>query len=1027
MDIRICPPCDYASPPPAVECPHCGSALEVRDERWLIGQTLGSYRIECILGSGGMGVVFGARHQALLREAAIKVLQPGLGSGGDCGESAEAFARRFLHEARLLASLDHPGIVGIYDFAVAPFGFPYLVMPRLRGETLRELLRRHPEGLAPSWVAAIVQDLCEALGYAHGRGVVHRDLKPENVFLGADAGLAWTRLLDFGIAHSPQRDGLDQTRTGMLLGTPLYLAPEQLRGERVSAATDQYSLALLVIELLDGRAVRAGESLTAIMRRYASTPLPPTALPQRLDPAQLRALRRATDPQPDARFPDLAGFRAALGLPEPDRIALAEALCIAATKAAAAPAAQLTTPAPTLQPPATLPASRRPPAAPQVAPAARRDSPRRRVSVRVVLLIAACVALLIGLWQFRQSDPSVPAPAPAAGSVKQVDPASAGDWLRPVDAMPLPGALAALAQVDQSLVLRQAGGWMLLDMTLQSAAPGAALARGERLVGADDQQRLWLLHDAQIDALDPGSGRRETVATFDPATPAGDEDSGWTLSADGRWLARIQTDRVTVFRVAQGQAQVWMEREVMPATRVALGSRSLALAGPRGQLEVWNLDGRQRLWQRELQAFRVNVLRLSEPLGRLALATEEAIEVYSLDTGAAQGVLATRATDLLWFDDGPRLASVDGRRLRLWEWRDGAPVQAQEVELRADWLFRGRTHLICGGEGMLHRFAFGPRLAPIDAGVGSVWSAAAFGGYAYLGGSAPQLARLAPQTEVLHRQLHDAGVPDLRVHDGRLVSASDDRTLAAWRLPELEPLWRARGHEFMINQIGVGGALWTASSDGSLRRWRWPELEPDLDIALRARVDPQLELHALWVAADDAELLVGTWNHRLLRLRRDQASWALASAPLPAHTGYRMLDLPDLHAVLVVGIDPGRLTLYDRRDGTLVDLPDLGRDCMAGVVDGSGRGAWLGCSAALVRLRLLRAEDGGFAAEAAYREASELGVLGALALLPASGDGAPVLVAGNDVGQALFLPIPTDLPFHPLGQGAAPRGFVPLR
>lgn len=394
MDIRVCLPCGYAGPPPDVECPHCGTELVVRDERWLVGQVLGNYRIERILGSGGMGVVFGARHEALLREAAIKVLQPDLGSNDDTG-SAEAFARRFLQEARLLAALEHPGIVGIYDFSVSTFGFPYLVMPLLHGETLRELLRRHPQGLPQAWIAAIVQDLSAALDYAHAQGVVHRDLKPENIFLGTDGERSWTKLLDFGIAHSQDHGRLEHTMTGTLVGTPLYLAPEQLRGEPVSAATDQYSLALLVIELLNGRAVRAGQNLTLITHRYADAPLPETSLPKGLDPSQSQALVRATDPQPDARFASAHQFSTELTLPDPERVALAAALEDSTPALPQSPPTTAMTTPPPMVPPST-PTVNLPP--PPIANAKNRKPNHRNWLVAALLLLAA---LTIGFWLLR--------------------------------------------------------------------------------------------------------------------------------------------------------------------------------------------------------------------------------------------------------------------------------------------------------------------------------------------------------------------------------------------------------------------------------------------------------------------------------------------------------------------------------------------------------------------------------------------------------------------------------------------------
>ncbi len=1015
MDIRLCPHCDRGEAPPAVRCSTCGAALELRDERWLVGKNLGNYRIERLLGSGGMGVVFGGRHQTLLREVAVKVLQPGLGTTGDTASSdGDAFARRFLREARLLAALDHPGIVGIYDFDLSPYGFPYLVMPLLRGETLRALLDRHPDGLARAWVAAILQDLAAALGHAHEQGIVHRDLKPENVFLGVEGGQARVRLLDFGIAHGGRRDALDRTATGVLMGTPMYLAPEQLRGEMVSAATDQYSLALLAIELIGGRALRAGDDITEIVRLYARDAVAETRLPENLAVPEREALLRATDPQPPARFASCSEFVAALGLPPPDRAGLARVLRLPPTENTdpAAGTVVLKTPDTTRPPPAVSPLRAGAPAASGHA----RDSvwPMRIAAALGVLLLVAA-----SFWWLRRE------PGPVTQLAMPTTPAEAGgDWLRELDATPLAGALDVLAQKNQNLVIRQAGGWTLFDLATRTAAPGIALAPGERLLGADEDGALWLLHDARIDALDPATGTRTPVVDANPLL-TDDAAADWRLARSGRWLARLDRDRLVVLRVVAGKVERLLETPASLGASLALGDRLALLAEPRGQLRAWDLDAGTLRWSTPLGAFRTNRLALAEDLGRIALATEEAVLVFRAEDGVQTDAASFVASRLLWFADGPRLVSANARETVVWHWRDGTIVRAQQLP-GSDALLRGDTELLALGDGQLRRYAFGPPLPAVAVGVGQVWAAVAAADNFYLGGSEPALARLAVDGGLLHRSVHDAGIPDLRLHDGRLVSSSDDRTLAVWRLPELELQWRARGHEFFVNQLAVGGSLWSASSDGTLRRWRWPELEPAEDIAIGDRFSPRLELHGLWVAADDAELLVGSWGHRILHLRRDGANWSLASAPFEARTGYRLVDLPEAGAVLVVGIYPGRLALFDKAHGTLSDLPRDGRAWFAAVADGAG-GVWLGGAAEIAHLRVTPRADGRFDIRQRIVSASAFGAIGAMALRAGSAQSPALLLLGNAAGNAILLPPPDGDAADIHLTSAAVRQFKPQR
>ncbi len=993
MDLRVCLRCGRGEPPPAVRCSGCGQALELRDETWLVGQALGSYRIERVLGSGGMGVVFGARHQALLREAAVKVLQPGLGSHDDTDSRAEGYARRFLREARLLATLDHPGIVGIYDFDVSPFGFPYLVMPLLRGETLRALLDRHHDGLQPAWVAAILDDLAAALSHAHEHAVVHRDLKPENVFLVVSESQARARLLDFGIAHGGHKTALDRTATGVLMGTPRYLAPEQLRGDAVSAATDQYSLALVAIELLTGRSVRGGESLTEIMQRYATQPLPEDRLPADMPKARADALQRATDPQPLARFDSLAQFVEALSLPPPNRRSLAHALRIPDEAPALVSEDTLVL--------ATPPASKGVASQQSVSPRAigTAQSPAKGGMRRWLVLTAIIVAVAAWVVGIRpwQADGMASAPADFSTLAEH-------DWLRAGPSVPLAGSLEVLAQIDQTLVLRQAGGWALFDLDTNTVAPGVSLTPDETLLGVDDRARLWLMRDGQLDALDPIRGTRQRLAGAGPGLN-GNETARWSMARSGRWLARIDVAHFSVLALIEGQLQAQWQGPATAQSVLALGDRSLTIASPRGQLQTWDLETGKSGWIRDLPAFRVNALALAEDIGLVAVATEDFVQIYQLDDGKPVASLPFVAHSLMWVADGPRLLASNNRQLTVWAWQDGQ-FQSRQTLDNGGQLFEGDAAFFSLGDGYLRRYRFGPELGSVDTGVGQVWAAVADAHHFYVGGEKPDLVRLAPKEAVLRRQVHAAGIPDLRIHQDRLISSSDDRTLAVWRLPELDLQWRAKGHDFFVNQIALGASLWSSSSDGSLRRWRWPELEPAEDIALRPRFSEPLELHALWAAPDDSELLVGTWNDRILRLQRKDSAWVLASAPFEAHTGYRMIDLPGLDAVLVVGISPGRLTVYDRRDARLSDLPRDGRTWLAAVGDGSGAGVWLGGDGALTHLALHRRDDGRFDLRSEVFVASDFRSLGALALRMASEDHTAMLMLGNEVGQAIFLPPP---------------------
>jgi hypothetical protein len=258
---------------------------------------LGRYRLERRLGAGGFGSVWQARDEKLERDVAVKVI-PRDGRGDD----------RADREARAAARLNHPGIVALYELGADENDF-YLVSELVPGRTLAELAKAR--ALSDRDVARIGAALCEALEHAHGRGVIHRDVKPQNVMVLAEpaAGAGFAKLADFGVAHLASGDPL--TRTGDVVGTLAYMAPEQAEGQRVSSACDVYSLALTLFEAWTGTNPVRATSPAATARRLGR-PLPPLAKKRRdLPPELCEAIDLALHPDPAAR-PTPARLRAAL-------------------------------------------------------------------------------------------------------------------------------------------------------------------------------------------------------------------------------------------------------------------------------------------------------------------------------------------------------------------------------------------------------------------------------------------------------------------------------------------------------------------------------------------------------------------------------------------------------------------------------------------------------------------------------------------------------------------------------------------
>ncbi|MRG92210.1 serine/threonine-protein kinase [Polyangium spumosum] len=261
------------------------------------------YRVDRLLGSGGMGVVVAATHLELRTRRAIKVMLSHVVASPLCVE-------RFLREARTLSELRSAHVARVYDVGRLPNDAPFMVMEYLEGHTLMARLSRY--GPLPVEEAAThALHACEALAEAHARGIVHRDLKPENLFLTeASDGSPCVKVLDFGVSKLLHEEGPTRTSTGAIVGSPLYMSPEQVNAARdVDARSDIWAMGIILFQLVTGECPFRGNNVLQILAQLANkNPTPPSALRRDLPPALDAVILRCLQKDRDERYQDVVAL-----------------------------------------------------------------------------------------------------------------------------------------------------------------------------------------------------------------------------------------------------------------------------------------------------------------------------------------------------------------------------------------------------------------------------------------------------------------------------------------------------------------------------------------------------------------------------------------------------------------------------------------------------------------------------------------------------------------------------------------------
>ena len=446
-----CPHCDATLELDARFCPACGKATvstetradvsgPIREQREMIGREIaGRFRILAKIGEGGMGAVYRGEQISLKRACAVKVLRPELSVN-------QVLQSRFSTEAAAVAKLDHPNTVKVYDFGQDTDGSLFIAMEYVDGASLRSVIGKGP--LPPARAIGIAIQVAASLADAHQQSIVHRDLKPDNVML-VDKGRARdiVRVLDFGIAKLRDDSRSTQaamTQAGDMLGTPQYMAPEQIRGEAIDGRTDIYALGCMIYEMVTARLPYEAPTILAMLTKHLTEVVPPPsarrpelALPPAIDQIELAAMSK----DPNARPPTMDHYGEMLAavlqnLPaDPNRGASVGMNAIGAPPITPVPYTQtppLATPSPPAQTPAPATAPYVPPPIPPTTrsvPTVRVQPPAKNRTIYVVLGVVVLGGAGVGIWAATRggtTPPKVATGSSASAPAAETHPAPPG-------------------------------------------------------------------------------------------------------------------------------------------------------------------------------------------------------------------------------------------------------------------------------------------------------------------------------------------------------------------------------------------------------------------------------------------------------------------------------------------------------------------------------------------------------------------------------------------------------------------------
>jgi serine/threonine protein kinase len=904
IDFKYCPKCNKILIK-GTKCNLCSSTLELKEPDFFVGKSFGKYKIEGVLGYGGMGIVYLARHSILNRLSALKMIIPSL-------EQESTFLERFLREAQLLATLKHPNIVGIYDFDISDYGSAYYAMEFVEGISLRDLLLRHSKIFNVDDFSTIFKEIASALDYAHSKNVIHRDLKPENILLTISENRVSPKILDFGIAKVLSEDSSKTlTGEGNIIGTINYIAPEQLLSKQVSPRTDQYAFALIVAEIISKKSLREGKTLGEIVAKDINFPVGRTSLPEDTPENIISAIQKATATQPEDRFESVSKFVEELKLKEPLNLDTMKNIILRETSGYS----------PTISTPSGS----------EVISQLSRESKKTKETVKSEKLkksnfkkffVPAAVVLILGLLltsifflskkkkeiQENQSTPFE----------------KTGEWEAPADSIEI------LSSNDEKAMLIR-GSSSLYMMKVDSKIPTPIqLKSGEELIGASSINNPILFDGKRIYEKSLDSGNE--IPIFDSKGMAVEKA---IISKSNRTLALIRKDEIFFYSLINKSEKpiTTIKEEGIEKAFYYLSDKYFSAT--KG-LEVvsYEVETGKQVYQKQFSE-RVNGIMTDDSLNILSICGWfDRILLYDfLKQETKEIAISGETKNVLIFSEAKLLASVGNYGLKIFDLDDRSLLYQSKENIPFDSISFSPDGILSLSKknSSIVRYSL-KTLSPskvVQVCDSDIWCLAEDkkNNLVFAGGSDGKIYSIDEKGEVKSKELHTLGVTSMVATENNLITSSDDKTIALFSLPSLELQFRSTAHDFLINYLQISkreDKLWSSSSDGKLKLWGLPNLKEEMTISASDLLNKKLSLHGFWVDENENRFLIGSWNNTLIYLKKEGNRFNTKIFEIPSQAGMSFAYLPSREAAVIMGsYNIFSLYLFDLKNEELFLLSQI--------------------------------------------------------------------------------------------------------